>query len=586
MGAGPQPAFRRGRLWLPAVVSLVALARLMALDADPSPSMPDATVMDEALWADAARGKAMLPEGYFADDVGNAYLIAPLYTWLLVGIYQLFGVGLWQTRLLSALASMAIAFLCGKFAGQRLGHTAGALTALLVGICPLLDQHGRFALLESTQAMFLLVTFLLLFPLRPSLLKATLAGACMALAILVKPNSVQFGVAPFATAFLFCWWADARGGVADTRGRLRTALAVISGGGATLCALGLPVWLAHWPEFTATVAHESGNANWRASDHLLRQGLLLSREAEPGRLQVWALLRHAPVCLLGTLLLLMRRAIGIRWASVAGERELWCWLAAAVCIAETSYDHVARREVLFLAPMAFFCARAWLLRGPVPAAELKPFGLFWQWILLGIVPWIALKPSLANLLAKQLETGPDALPGSTGYLAGWWLLLSLLLPAALAAALRLPAAPVIRRVLPLVPWLLTALFAFETLQLGALRPQEKSILKAQQQVTSWLADRDVRSSDVALGEHASLIFQPQRLRTVRRVIPGEAYSSARPNPDAAERLQPRFLVDYSDPSLRKMGDVIDDRFRPIGEVGYLREPSGKWRFLVTIWERR
>ncbi|MEC7583809.1 MAG: hypothetical protein VYE77_05785 [Planctomycetota bacterium] len=595
--AGPlphTPAQTTGRLWFLLSLGFVAVARLVGLEADPPAIMPDPTIMDEGLWADSARGRTLFggdgpgPRGYFADDLGNSYLIAPLYTWLLTAVYWVFGVGLWQTRLLAALMSIGTAALAGSFVARRSNYHYGTLCVLVMGVCPLLDQHGRFALLESSQAFFLMASFTLLFPLRPSMRKALLAGAAMGAAMLIKPNSLNFGVVPFALAFGVSWFYEARERHAGTHARrLRQGLCITLGGGLVIAIPMLLVWLPHWDEFLLTVTYESGGANWFLSDHLLRLGLAGSRESVPGQQHLCALVRHAPLITAALWLLLARRLAGRTWQSWAGERELWIWAFSALLLAETSYDHVSRRQVLFVTPMAILAVQCWRSRKDAqlqrPSDANAPSNLlarYLGWLLLLAPVLIVLKPRLANLVGPMLSMSQTA-PGNN-YAAGLLVL---------GGALALPLVPAMLGSGPQAlllwlarrgPLLLPVLFAYEAARLGAWPPHDYTIREAQQQLQGLVED-----DEIVLGQHASVMFSSLPVQTVRRVIPGRQYSTPRPNPEVAERLRPRYVLDYADAQLRQFADVTRHGFVPIGpRVGYLREPSGEFRFVLQLWERR
>ncbi len=584
MPAAQTPAPHGPRLaawWWLAVVATAA-ARLLFLCADPSPAMPDPTLMDEGLWADAARGRLWFAEGYFADDLGNAYLVAPLYTWTLTAIYWLVGVGLWQTRLLSALASIGTAALAGRIVGRRHGWSPAAWTTALLGLCPLLDQHGRFALLESSQSLCLLGSFALLFPLRPATWKAVLAGAAMGAAVLVKPNSTTFGVLPFALAFALEWLAARRPSPTAPAPRrwLAEGLSCTLGGAIVLGVLGLPVWGAHWDAFCATIEYESGGANWHLGEHLLRLGIAGSREQYPGHHRLWALLRHAPLLTLAIWSVLLRRAEGTALPDWRSARPYWVWLATAMIVNETSYDHVARRQVLFLPAMAILFGMA--LRPRTVAPAVRPWPVAMRWLLLLLPLLLLLKPFAANALAPAFAAvGVPREQGAPGLLASW---------AVLVAAIVLPALLAIGGASP-VPWLdalrrlrtpmLAGAGLFEFLHLAALSPHEYTVRMAQDRLGAAVAP-----GAIVLGEHAATLLQRIPVRTVRRVLPGHSYSSPRPNPDVAERLHPRYVLDYAAPELRQFADVTAADFEVVDEVGLLNEPSGKPRFELQLWRRR
>jgi 4-amino-4-deoxy-L-arabinose transferase-like glycosyltransferase len=573
---GPATTARQ-RLLFTVVLLAVAALRLSCLQADPAPSMPDAAVMDEGLWADSARAHALFGDWFFGSDVGNVYLIAPLYTWLMSGVYALFGVGLWQTRLLSAIASIGTALLGGRYVAARAGLPSGTLATALIGVCPLLDQHGHFALLESTQGFFLLLAFSLLFPRRARPWKAALAGAALGAAFLVKPNTVYFGALPFGIAFAVTHWRARRAG--DRRSFAAEAAALCTAGTAVVLALGLPVWLRHWDWFWDTVRYESGSANWTLGKHLLRLGLAFSRENDPGEHFVWGLLRHAAVCCLGAWLLIARRAAGIARPPLADALPLWIWILASLVQLELGFDHATRRQVLFLPAMAMLTAHALATRRapPVPAAPWRPLPACYVLLF----PLLVLaKPLIANAAAYWFA--PEGSGNETaGTLGGLVALAALLALPAAFAALRWQPQAVLELVDRRAPAGLFALVLIEATRLAVVPPHDYSVREEQDRLGAL-----VQPDEVVLGEHAATLFQTARVHTVRCVMPGRQYSSPRPNPDVAKRLRPRYVIDYADPSLSELTDVTAIGFERKGRVGLLREANHAYRFVLEFWERQ
>ena len=561
-------------------LSLVAAARLFYLDADPPASMPDPSLMDEGLWSDSARGLVRFADP-FADDLGNAWLIAPLYTLLQAGIYQLLGIGLWQTRVLSALASITTAALAGHAAARRAGPVPGCLVLLLCLLCPLLDQHGRFALLEGPLGTALLASFLLLFPQQRTLAKSGLGGALLGAAFLLKPNAVTFGAVPFAIAYAVAWRHAVRmHEPAPYRTFLGHGAIAALAAVAILAAIGGPIWHAHQAAFLATVASESGSANWRLADHVLRFGLLFAREGADGREFMWGLLRHAPCITCGLWLALAHRALGHRRTSDSFRPSLAIWVAIGFWFAETSYDHVSRRAVLFVPPLALWLVLTW--RAP-RAADAPPWRAFSSFVLLLAPLGIAAKPALAQCAAAAFALGglSELSPETRGHLGGFAGLAAWLSAAALLTWLRCDPVPWLRRSCALGPVLCAILLASEALRLGALPPHEFTMRTAQQQIRGLVSD-----GEVAIGDFASVLLQSTNVITVRRVLPGARYSSPRPNPDVVLRLRPRYVIDYVAPELREFADVTDDGFRPIQQFYLLREPGGGHRYVVQLWERQ
>ncbi len=561
-------------------IALVAVARLLHLDADPPASMPDPSLMDEGLWADSARGLVRFADP-FADDLGNAWLIAPLYTLLQAGVYQLLGIGLWQTRVLAALASITTAALAGHAATRRAGPMPGLLVLLLCLVCPLLDQHGRFALLEGPLGTLLLASFLSLFPQQRTLTKSALGGALLGAAALLKPNAVTFGALPFAIAFVVDWRHAVRmREPAPHRTFLRHGAVAALAAAAVVAAIGGPIWYAHKAAFLATVASESGSANWRLGDHLLRLGLILAREGADGREFTWGLLRHAPLITCGLWLALVHRALGHRRTRDSFRSSLAIWIAVCFWLTETSYDHVSRRAVLFVPPLALWLVLVFRAPRATDARPWRP----WPALVLLLAPLgIAAKPALAQLAAIGLAIGGfRELPAETrGLLGGFAAIAAWLAAAALLAWLRCDPVLWLRRCCATGPVLCALLFVGEALRLGALPPHEFTLRTAQQQIRGLVSD-----GEVAIGDFASVLLQATDVRTVRRVIPGTRYSSPRPNPDVVLRLRPRYVLDYEAAPLREFADVTDHGFRPIQQFPLLREPSGGHRYVVQLWERQ
>lgn len=567
---------RRRWPWLLLPLCLLALVRLLWLDLDPPAAMGEPTIMDEGLWADSARGEVLFGDR-FADDLGEGCLMAPLHTWLLTGSFELFGVGLWQTRLVSALASIATAVMLGSWLLHRRGAGAAALAIGILGVTQLLDWHGRMGLLESEQGAWITASFCLLFALRPGPGKALLAGLCMAAAMATKPNTVDYGVLPLAIAFLVTW----RG----RRGSTAMALAAVLGGLLGLAALMLPMLLAHGDEFAASALAESGLPYYSFVDHLLRLGLSGASESTSGQLARWQLLRYAPAATLGTwLLLIARQHRATDAAGHGGERALLTWFLVTLLMAEISYQHVTRRYVLAAIPAAVLAAMFVAAR-PQPLAA-RATGLR-RWLTLLAVPALLCKPLFANAVATLLPFDTLRVPSRLEASAnpanciGGWLWLSVLLLPWWLARRRVDTAAIARPLLRLGPAVVAIAGLLELSQLGCLPPHRRTVLEAQQRLAALVDD-----GSTVFGMHASTLVQPLRVHAVRRVIPGEHWSAPRGNADAFERLQPRFLIDYLDPAAQEMGDLIARGFAPVETFALLPQRSGKPCYRLQLWQRR
>lgn len=560
---------RQRWVWLAA--ALVAVLRLAALDADPSPRMRDPVIMDEGLWAGSARGEVLF-EDYFAEDHGEGYLIAPLYTHVLAGVYEVFGLGLWQTRLLAAATGAGALLLLGLWMAARGGTRAGVTTVLLGGVTQLFDQHSRIALLEMPEAFFVTASFVLLFARRRRILRAFAAGVAMAAAVSIKPNAVDFGVVPLALAYLLELGDARRAGAVREWGR--RGAATIVGGIIGLAAFAMPTWLSHWPQLLAAARFESGISYYTAAEHLFRL-------AHPG---TWTPIRDAPTVVLGCWCWLLVRP---RQPMEPTDRALLAWLVGALVMCEISFMPVPRRYVLVLLPGCAIAARFLMQHGSF--SQSSSVTLRWRLsrcLLLVLLPaWLIKRPFQELLVPWLPQFGADWLPVTRmqhedcrAYLATWiWLLVCIG-----ATALLWSWPRIVDRASRLAGQLgscaVVGLAIFESCHLGCLPPHTHSMVDA----TAAL-ERVVPRGSVVGGMFAATLLLPWDVRTVWRVVPGRLYSTPPPNPDAAVRLQPDYVIDGVE-SFVEMSDVTASGFRKLLPLELLPGPEGP-RIRLLLWQR-
>jgi len=590
--------------WLLAILAVgIVATRLWNLDSDPPAWMPDASIMDEALWADGARGKALFGD-WFADDTGNAWLTAPVYNLLVWASYSACGVSLWSTRIVPAVCSLVLLAFVVRFARQHLGARGGRCVAVVLGLCPFLWVHSRFGLLEVPQTMCIAASFVLLFGRTPTgVPRAVTAGLVMALAVGVKPNTAVFGVAPLAAAWLVRWWQ-----CQSPAHHVRDGLAAIVGGAAGLACLALFVWMPDPQAWLDTWKHEGGLATKSWTERLLRLGFAGSREVSSGRHGLWGPLRTAPLLTTLAWLYLVHTTLRVGSASVPWRQRLtaweWpivAWLLAAFTASELSYASPARRAVHLVVPMALLGATWWVgrrSRGSESAhpTEPGPLGRAALWAVLSLPVAAAAKPAIANAIGSQLRpilgttSNPTLAAGAGGllFLAAWvaatlGLGRTGLRPARLAEVLLRRAA------LPL----LLALAITEAWLVGQhlLHPRF-TILEAQRAVQAQIDE-----GEVVFGHSAAVLVQGKRVRAIRWVTAtGPNYAGPRPNPDAVDRLQPRYVITHVDPADRAAEPAYDalirntdaqngPRYEPILHVQYCIEPGGYPRWILQLWRR-
>ncbi|HEU4429461.1 MAG TPA: glycosyltransferase family 39 protein, partial [Myxococcota bacterium] len=209
-------------------IVLVALAglRFARLDADPSPLLASDHLTDEGWWAHNARNHALFGR-WILDEHNPPLYGAPLWTAALRGSYAAFGVGLWQTRFVSALAGLATCALVYAFVRRSAGRNAALLATLVFGLDPFALAYHRSGFVEPFMVAWLTACLLALDAAakRPAL--AALAGALFAGAVLAKVWAAGALVGP-----LGYWTIRLAQESGAARRILREAALFAAGGGA------------------------------------------------------------------------------------------------------------------------------------------------------------------------------------------------------------------------------------------------------------------------------------------------------------------------------------------------------------------
>jgi 4-amino-4-deoxy-L-arabinose transferase-like glycosyltransferase len=141
-----------------AIVLLGATLRFIYPTADPPWRTTVGVVWhDEGAWTHNARNKALF--GEWQTDAWNPMFIAPVFTGLEYASFHTFGVGTWQARLVSqvggTLAVLLLALGVTRVAGRAAGlMAAGLLATNYVGV-----MYDRAAIMESSMAAFIVISW-------------------------------------------------------------------------------------------------------------------------------------------------------------------------------------------------------------------------------------------------------------------------------------------------------------------------------------------------------------------------------------------------------------------------------------------
>lgn len=178
-----------------ALAALVALVLLgLQLSADPATgfSFSDGPFTDEGFSVLGARNQALL--GRFATDDWQLWVAQLPFNVVVAAVFEAFGVGIIQARLVSLLASVGAVALLTGFTLRHFGRAGALVAGIGLAASSLWLYYGRLAMLEPMETFFLVLGFvLLLAPRWPRRLSpwghGLLGGAALALAIGVKPSA-------------------------------------------------------------------------------------------------------------------------------------------------------------------------------------------------------------------------------------------------------------------------------------------------------------------------------------------------------------------------------------------------------------
>ena len=233
------------------VIALLALAlRAVFPLADPPWAAPiGITWHDEGVWAHNARNKALF--GQWRIDEWNPLYVSPVFTVLEYSSFSLFGVGLWQARLVSiAGGTFSVVALALGLRAIAPGRAALA-GALLLAVNHTWVMYSRVALLEATMVTLLVASWACYARAERHWGYGAAAAALALLAFFTKASAAFFLIALGLEA---CWsgWLALRNGssralrAARMRAPIATLTALAAG---TLVALAVFV-VPNWGEYS------------------------------------------------------------------------------------------------------------------------------------------------------------------------------------------------------------------------------------------------------------------------------------------------------------------------------------------------
>jgi len=442
------------RRWMPDALALALLTllllppRLLALGANFPLDIFRGVLTDEGAWAQNARQHLLFGQ-WVMDDHNAGLIVTPLYTMALRGIYRVIGIGLAETRLLSALSGWLTCLLV-YWLGRRLaGVRVGLVAALVLGLSYFHLTQNRVGLTESFQLLFLTATILgvLLAPQRPAW--ALAGGVAFVCSLLSKPSAVVLGL-PIALYWGVRWFRSRRAG-GEGAFSWREPLLFALAAAVVLLLLGVIFVLPNLDAvsaqltrslrhvYTAPAAVDDVRVPFFGLDAV---GLTLNEFFRQSGPLLWLVLLYAVARLL--------RAA----KPPLDELELFCWLWLGSGLAFLALqDYQPERRFLFLMPplalLAGLACRAGALAIPGAPSDRADR---WRWVVAGAMLGGAAGFYIHPLLAGPLRRLAAHLTlGGLNYIGAASLSWGL---GVIAGALLLPT---IARLFPRLPRLLPAL---------------------------------------------------------------------------------------------------------------------------------
>ncbi|HSE68161.1 MAG TPA: glycosyltransferase family 39 protein [Gemmatimonadales bacterium] len=438
------------------LLAVVLVPRVLRLAADPPVDFQTGYLPDEGAWAHNARQHVLFGR-WVMEEHNPALFAAPLYTATLAGVYRLFGVGLIQTRLLSAIAgAMTCLLLYGLLRADRSSRDS-LPPVLILGFSYFMLTNNRVGFTESLQLLLITATTLAVLSSARRPWWGVIGGVCFVAALLAKPSAAVLG--PIFLAFWTLHWALARRDDTLPRFSLRPVAWFALGSG--VASLGVVLFLVapHWAAIQQQLSISARNVYGAESPEAMSRIVLFGWECLGMTLNLfWVQSAVLLFAVAGFLIARLGKALPQRPDLV--ELLCWAWVLGGVLILATQHYQPDRRFLFLMPPVAILAwqaASGGALRVPARDEWSRPSGTDWPWMLLGAFLGAVLAFYTQPLVNRRLLTLLDlsTQPPLRSWIAGW------ITSAGLVAGALL--GPLAKRLLPssartLPSWAFVALF--------------------------------------------------------------------------------------------------------------------------------
>jgi 4-amino-4-deoxy-L-arabinose transferase-like glycosyltransferase len=412
---------RRGEIGLVLVLLAVVLVpRVVRLSADPPVDFQSGYLPDEGAWAHNARQHVLFGR-WVMEEHNPGLFAAPFYTATLAGVYRLFGVGLVQTRLLSAVAgAMTCVLLYGLLRAERSSRDS-LPPALILGSSYFMLSNNRVGFTESLQLLLITATSLAVLYAARRAWWGVLGGVCFVAALLAKPSAVVLG--PIFLAFWIVHRALARRDETLPPFSLRPVVWFALGAGVTSLSVVLFLVLPHWEAIRQQLSISARNVYGAESPEAAPRIVLFGWEGLGMTLNLfWVQSGILLFAVAAFLFARLGRALPRRPDLV--ELLCWTWILGGVLFLASQHYQPDRRFLFLMPPVAILAWQAvsdGALRIPARDEFKRPSGAEWPSMLLGAFLGAALAFYSQPLLNRSLLTflHLNMQPPLRSWAAGW-----------------------------------------------------------------------------------------------------------------------------------------------------------------------
>jgi 4-amino-4-deoxy-L-arabinose transferase-like glycosyltransferase len=423
------------------LVLVVVLPRVLFLDADPPGDLHIHFITDEGWWAHNARQQALFGH-WIMDDHNPPLWSTPAYSFLLWMVYQVLGVGLYQTRLLSGVAGAITCFAVYGFVRREATPRVAFVSALVLAAGYFLLSNNRVAFTESVQLAFAVTAILAALRSRADPGWAVVSAAGLLLALMCKPSAIPVGLV--IAALYGTMLVESRGRPQEHAVCWRAALVFVASATAGAAALAFFFLVPHG---RAILSEFRSNTLIATNPDLptgggIRPLLWYGFREEPGGPSVMnGFFAQEVALVVSVALLAVSRLLG-RGRRLIGNLERCCWWWIVVTLAFLSIQtyHPDRRYLLLVPPFAMLLGlaaggtSATLRPAESPAPRLRAWRWLAAWGVLGLVLGLYLRAWLLPMLTwmtARVSVGADRGVSQTTLLMLVWVGSFLLAAAAL-----------------------------------------------------------------------------------------------------------------------------------------------------------